>query len=95
MLGAVLASASASAAPMGGIGAPRGSDAECFAAFNQSPAASQGCTLLRTNAYGESSCFLEAVCKRSDGSENKQKMYTNVETVRILQNCNGELGANC
>ncbi|MBD8636378.1 hypothetical protein [Stenotrophomonas sp. CFBP 13725] len=88
--GAVFAQHVAEGDPTG-----RSSDAACQAAFQESEAAANGCTLFRTKFHKPNFCFIAATCTRSDGSEQNNREQIRLHELPKLRNCNGRLGFIC
>ena len=67
----------------------------CISAFRRSAASDDGCELEDATIDGDNTCTLEGVCRASDGDWTSFNFAVDLDDVADLQNCDGELRAEC
>ena len=67
---------------------------DCISAFRESAASDDGCELEDATVDGKT-CTLTGVCQDADGGWESFNYSANIGVVDDLQNCDGELRAEC
>ena len=67
---------------------------DCISEFRQSAAGDSGCELETVTVDGNT-CTLTGSCQADDGGWDSFNYDANIDDVDALQNCDGELRAEC